>query len=332
MTKAVTESLAPDKYHWRAPFFAHSMPGALEFPKLTQDEMDLEIEQAAYAGIDYWAFVAYGPQNPMSRALDNYLSSRLRAKVKFCLFANLTNWGIKQSPSADISKHLDLMQTDSYVRVMGGRPLYFLGFIDDAKIQARWGTVQALRNQIANFRTQARARGLYDPYIVLGANPSSINSLARQLGGDAVGAYAFFDQVANGSYADLSTIAWNGWRKLAESGLPVVPTVMAGWDRRPRVEHPVPWEPSQKPLVGMENYFQAGTPQEIAQQVSAALAWISAQPLEHQAPAILIYAWNENDEGGWLIPTGACDHSRLKALHDARVINQSEPEPFCGRY
>ena len=43
--------------------------------------------------------------------------------------------------------------------------------------------------------------------------------------------------------------------------------------------------------------------------------------------AIIIYAWNENDEGGWLIPTpgadGRADEERINAV--------SECLPYSGR-
>jgi len=32
---------------------------------------------------------------------------------------------------------------------------------------------------------------------------------------------------------------------------------------------------------------------------------------------VLIYAWNENDEGGWLIPTLSGGDARLEAVHKA---------------
>ena len=31
----------------------------------------------------------------------------------------------------------------------------------------------------------------------------------------------------------------------------------------------------------------------------------------------LVYAWNENDEGGWLVPTFPFDDSRIRALGEA---------------
>lgn len=33
------------------------------------------------------------------------------------------------------------------------------------------------------------------------------------------------------------------------------------------------------------------------------MKWIVQNPITAEANTLLIYAWNENDEGGWLIPT-----------------------------
>jgi hypothetical protein len=42
--------------------------------------------------------------------------------------------------------------------------------------------------------------------------------------------------------------------------------------------------------------------------------WVKTHPDSAPSKAILIYAWNENDEGGWLVPTRGDGESRLQAL------------------
>ena len=92
---------------------------------------------------------------------------------------------------------------------------------------------------------------------------------------------------------------------------------MTGFDRRPRVTNPVPWEKTQQPGAGIEYYFGAPSPNDLSNHLFHALGFVERQPAEHRAPAILIYAWNENDEGGWLIPTAPCNAERVEALHAA---------------
>src|SRR5215471_2466918 len=56
-TMAVERSLAPPRYQSRMPFFARRETGRqLSLPAMSASLMDLEIAQAAYAGLDFWAF------------------------------------------------------------------------------------------------------------------------------------------------------------------------------------------------------------------------------------------------------------------------------------
>ena len=75
----------------------------------------------------------------------------------------------------------------------------------------------------------------------------------------------------------------------------MVPTVITGWDSRPR------WASN---VNGAEPgpYFTEATPADITNDVTAALNGPANQPTA-KADTILMYAWNESDEGGWLVPT-----------------------------
>jgi len=82
----------------------------------------------------------------------------------------------------------------------------------------------------------------------------------------------------------------------------------------PRVEQPVFWETWQRPNVGIEKFYQAPTETELAHHLAGAVAWVEAHPDAAPAKAALIYAWNENDEGGWLVPTLKDGNWRLQAI------------------
>jgi hypothetical protein len=329
VTAAVERSLSAEPYRWRRPFFSRQgAAGQIQMPAISQGLMDLEIAQALHAGLDYWAFVAYPSDSPMTAPLKRYLASTRRDGLKFCLFTELGRWGSAASPAPLLDEHIRLMAHEAYVRVRGGRPLYYLGFITERIANERWGGVDGLRDAIANFRSRAVGAGLGDPFIVLGVLPRDATSFEARLGGDAAGAYTIADGRATGDYAALVRITESGWRLLAKSGLPVVPTVMAGWDRRPRIENPVPWESGQRPGAGLQYFFAAPDPGQLAKHLQDALAWVGSQPADRRAPAVLIYAWNENDEGGWLLPTAPCDQSRLDALH--RVLRPQDPASAPG--
>jgi hypothetical protein len=89
---------------------------------------------------------------------------------------------------------------------------------------------------------------------------------------------------------------------------------MSGWDRRPRVERPVPWEQWQKAGEGLEEFYEPATPRELADHLNRALNWVRTNPDAAPADAVLVYAWNENDEGGWLVPTRGEGTARLDAI------------------
>jgi len=78
----------------------------------------------------------------------------------------------------------------------------------------------------------------------------------------------------------------------------MVPTAMTGWDRRPRVEHPVPWERNHIAAIDEgDRYFRQGSVRQIARHVADMVRWISTHR-EAQAQTGLIYSWDEHDEGG----------------------------------
>ena len=299
-------------------------------PAVSQGLMDLEIAQALYAGLDYWAFVSYPSDSAMAAPLHRYLASKRRGKLRFCLFAELSAWGSREKLAPLLSEQLRLMAHEAWLRVEGDRPLYYLGFISAQLADEHWGGREGLRHAIANFRARSIAAKVGNPYIVVGVLPRDDTGFAASLGADAVGAYAIADGQATGDYGALVRIAEHGWRALSASGLPVVPTVMAGWDRRPRVENPVPWEKGQRQGVGLKYFFAAPQANELAAHLNDALRWVNEQPATLRAPAVLIYAWNENDEGGWLVPTAPCDQARIEALHHLLRDTVAGTPPGCA--
>ena len=84
-TRAVENSLTPEQYRWRTPFFAKGCghgSDCVSFPAITQAEMDKEIGQAVFAGLDYWAFAAYGSGHPMSKALYQFRAISLTNSLR----------------------------------------------------------------------------------------------------------------------------------------------------------------------------------------------------------------------------------------------------------
>ena len=327
-TEAMVRSLSPAPWRARAPFFAEVPPdGApIRFPAPSQAVMDRQIALSAAAGLDYWAFLAYPQGSSMSEGFRLYRASAQRARQKFCFITELVRWGRADAPSDILASHPALLADPDYQTVAGGRPLYFLAFLSDEMLAENWGGIEGLRAALATFRARVRAAGAGDPYIVIMTPvPDQARRWVPLLGADAVSAYAVQAGARAAPYAALAGHAERGWAAQAALGIPVIPTAMSGWDRRPRVQHPVPWEAWQRAGEGMDRHYAAPTATELGAHVGRAVAFAARQP----ARAALIYAWNENDEGGWLIPTHPFDDSRLRALREALCAPQ--PAARCIR-
>lgn len=249
-----------------------------------QGVMDQEIEYAKNAGIDYWAFLYY-PQEPLARARELYLASEHRNDVNWCaiLDGNFTG-----GYSANLPHLVAQMSEPNYQRVLGGRPLvYFF--------------VTATAAWVTQMRTACSQAGLPDPYIVAMAwTPESAAAVKTASGADAVSRYATGEQ--NGvPYSVLSDAESSLWDDYAAAAGDVIPTVSTGWDKRPRYDNPVSFDAN---YTGFNiEWTQQATPQQIAAHLRQAVIWNNTHPDSGAANAVLVYAWNEFDEGGWICPT-----------------------------
>jgi len=315
-------SLGPRQYHYRLPFFAKVVSdNEVRIDGYTQKIVDREIAYAKAGGLDYWAFLLYAPDSPMSQGLSLYLSSHHRRDVNFCAIASPPIFGNASAFPTGMERVLDLMAEPGYQKAPGGRPLLYIFDVSDASMHAWGGPVKA-RRLFDGLRSAAKARGEGDPYIVVMDFDPSHGKMVM----DAIGANAISSYVAshgNGHalpYAELARSAHAFWDQCAATGAQVVPIAMAGWDRRPRVEHPVSWEKYQKPGVGLGDYFVMPTPVELAAHVEDAMRWAAVHRKQCPAQTVVIYAWNEHDEGGFLCPTlntdGSANFTRLTAIRE----------------
>lgn len=325
--KEVEHSLTPPKYHWRLPWFAKiTGEGKVSINGDSPEIMEQEIAYAARAGLNYWAFLDYGPGHPMTRALDHYLAAPEKRGIRYCFIeqgARIDGHGVKDWPR--IVRHF---QDPNYLKVLDGRPVLFV-FIKPERIG---------RKEFDELRAQTVAAGLKTPFLVLmGWSAAADVKDMEALGFDSVTAYA-----ANVGYTmnppsyawQVSEIRRTRWEKSTARRIPSVTFVSAGWDTRPRNERPPSWtrfvgkgtpDPTpfseQKPLIDAAN----ATPAELATHLREAVEWTLRNRDMNPANLILIYAWNENDEGGWLIPTlgadGKADESRIEAV---RSVLRSE--------
>lgn len=317
---AVEKTLGPSRWHDRLPTCAKVVgPDSVRIRCDSEAQMVAEIDQAADAGLAYFAFVTYPADDPMSIGLKTFLQAPNRKRLGFALISEVDRWGDRTLYRAVIERYAKLLQEPNYQRTPDGRPLFFLGFAGDESINRRFGGRAEFKLLIDEFRQLVRRSGQANPYIVMMDRwPKKATGLARDLGLDAVSAYAVFDnEKHHGKFKDLTDLVEDFWRVAETERMPLVPPVMSGWDRRPRVLNPLTWETnSVYSDEQMLRYFDRPTGQELEAHVKAALMLARTS-----APArtALVYAWNEFDEGGWLAPTGPDkpDLTRLTAIQRA---------------
>ncbi len=326
IARATETALGPARYHDRMPFFGRETDeNDVRIDGDTQGVMDREIAAAALAGLNYWAFVGYAKDSPMTNALDLYLSSARRSDIAFCMIGSIANGGSVGRWSDNTRHELTLMGEKGYVRVLDGRPLYYLLATSQRQIETEWGSAAGVAGLVGFMRAQAKSDGLGDPYIVLLGRDAA---LAQAIGCDAAGAYAIVGHPDQSSYAELATFVERRWGEMAAGGMAMVPTVMTGWDERPLIDNPPFWADYLKKGVGRDKFYARATPAEIARHLQQAIAWSESHRAASPAQTILVYAWDECAEGfGALVPSfrrgeADGDGSRLDAIR--KVLTGSE--------
>lgn len=321
VVKAVEASLGQPKYHFRLPWFAEvKADGTVRINGDSQAIMEQEIAYAAQAGLNYWAFVDYLDEAPdLSIALNRFLAAPDKRGLRYCLVEEghrLDKAGAEAWKS--IVRHF---QHPDYQTVLDGRPLLYVFLPTTKLVRAEWNEL----------RRMTVAAGLKSPYLVLmGFRPEQDAKAMADLGFDAVSAYARGGSysMTQPSYAEqCAMIRRDRWEKWQALGVPSVTFASAGWDTRPRNERPPPWmrdevkpEPDPTPPAEQKPLLDAvtATPEELARHLGEAVQWAASHRELNPANTVILYAWNEHDEGGWLQPTrradGSADDSRVKAV------------------
>lgn len=310
-------NLKPQRWEYRRPFFSREDDhgNLLEINGNRQEVMDQEIEYAAEAGLDFWAFTVYPEDCPLSWCLKKYLSSTQKEKIKFCFFLVCnSSYGRFVDDPAMQEYVLRSITEPTYLKVQGNRPVLYLGFVNDEIDQKLSGGFWR------DFCAKVESRGLGKPYVIAarGRTPSFLKKYIQKIGADAVGNYCITDGKAEGvPYQRITDLSEQWLKDCRKAGLNVSPLCMAGWDRRPRFMNPTSWEKWHKKGEFMERYIQRGTPEEIASHIGRNVDFLKKSPNPDGVNLVLIYAWNECDEGGWIIPTIPAPRGEGSARLDA---------------
>ncbi|MEA2068552.1 MAG: LamG-like jellyroll fold domain-containing protein, partial [Verrucomicrobiota bacterium] len=299
------ESLYPEKWRNRLPFFGGVKGFDSVETRITQEVMDDEIEVAAGA-LDYWAFLDYPAPDPMHQPLEYYLNSSTpsKDKVEFSIILNARNWW------TDKQTYVDYFLNSRYQTVYmnnEARPLVY-SFNTPSAVDSFGGDWAAYKEEIDELVQMSMDQGAGDPYFVV-MDSSAVGALSvANLGFDAISAYVTGAAATQAkiSYGNSTVAAKSQWTSRADTRCKVVPTVSAGWDTRPRQAHWATYQPDS--VAAWEDSFVDGwiqkpNPKELADHIKDAMDWVATHPFGSPAKTVIAYAWNEHSEGGYLCPT-----------------------------
>ncbi len=281
----IEQTLGPLQYHYRVPFYGvENSSTSVTINACTQSIMDQEIRYAAQAGLDYWAFLWYPASGGLDQSRKLYKSSSLKNSINYCLIIEASNWVTNISVDSIVND----FKSPNYQKVLGNRPLlYLLGYSG------------ILKKDVDTLRARTIRNGLQTPYIVE-MRVDGVMTTVSTLGLDAFSLYAtswIGGGVPYDSLANTDIVQWNYTG--VSLNIPTVPHVTTGWDKRPRHDHNVTWEADP----GASAWVQQATVSELTYHVNEAKNWNYSHPTTGAANTVIIFAWNEFDEGGWLCPT-----------------------------
>jgi len=282
--------------------------------------MERQIDLAADHGLAFFAFCWYWHDNgraineqaikddPKHTGLELFLKARNNRRLKFCLLvANHGGFEIRGTESwkqaADF--WMPYLKHPQYLTV-DGKPLVII-FNPDGGDQAGFAYLQeaARRAGLPGVAIAACAGG---PAEMGYTHATHYNIVPDYPAGSQEHGYA--------ELAEAQARAWGGTREQ-----PYLPEVIAGWDARP-------WRGPQGQGKEQDAYFPDRTPEQFAASLREAIAWMEAHPDQTTAErTILVYAWNEFGEGGYIAPTKGDPEGRyLKAVQSV-LADGGAPRP-----
>lgn len=309
---AAQELLGPQKFHERAPLHCVEKSTAEISCTGSQAIMDAEILAARRSGLEFWAFDWYPAGSSLRVAWNLYQNSALKGAMNWCGLIGLSTLGSVPFTDgrwrAHITEWATYMLQSNYQKISidgseGRRPILFIQWYPSDLTNYFAGDLSNLKTALRYLDELLLDGGLEKSYVVIlrGVAAATILDI---IGADALGSYlARFSPGSMSPYRALDQQVRAYWYRLAASGKPIVPTAMFGWDTRPRLEHPVPWDPPKSSRRNLTEYYTLPTPFELAAHIQAAVDFIKSNPIECPSRVLLIYSWDECDEGGGLLPT-----------------------------
>jgi hypothetical protein len=309
----VQYALGVGRFQQRAPFFATpTSSSTIVINGNQQATMDQEIAYAKNANVKCWAFLWYSSTDGMQNAWNLYQTSTHKTDVNWCLNLALSVMQSSAVFATQIPAFVTYMQQSNYQTVSngstGGHPLLFLLFDSPGGFASGWGGSYAtLAASITALNSALATAGLPTAYVVMQSAPSAAN--AATAGMSAISQYATIpSSVIAQTYASFDTAVQATWATAATAAtaasIGMVPNAMVGRDSRARKVTPQGFAGTGiHAHFGESIYAQQPTAAELTSHLQAAVTFIGANAAVNPSQVTLIYAWDECDEFGCMMPT-----------------------------
>lgn len=281
----------------------------------SMDIMEQQIDLAADNGVDFFLYCWYWKDNKGAlneeaikkdskhTSLELYLKAKNKKRLKYSLL--IANHGgaeiIGNENWADAVRYwAQYFKDPQYVKV-DGKPLVVIFGTGDNAIN---------NEQLAKMQAVAKELGFKDGLAIAGCGGG-----AKEKEGFNYSTHYNVKPRHDGTsqqhtYAELIEANQNAW--VGTEQQPYIPIVTVGWDNRP-------WE-GPNGLGQKEGwYYPGGTPQQFKNYLKSSIQWMKENPtLTTRERVVLLYAWNELGEGGYLVPTKSDpEASFLKQIKEA---------------
>ena len=266
----------------------------------TQAIMERQIELAAENGVDFFLFCWYWHDNrgylnenaikndSKHASMELYLNAQNKQKIQYCLLvANHEGAEIIGNDNwADAVKHWTPYFRDPQYVTVDGKPLVVIFGTGDNAIN---------NEQIEMMQQRAIKEGFKNGLSIAGCGA---NATVRRKNFTHSTHYNIIPGYAAGSeehpFSELVKATEDQWNGTEQQ--PYIPLLTAGWDKRP-------WE-GPNGLNQAEGWYYTGdTPDAFKNFLQDAFRWMDNNPAKTtKERLVLIYAWNELGEGGYLVP------------------------------
>lgn len=275
----------------------------------TMEIMEKQINLASENGISYFAFDWYWHDTKLpinvdeilkdskNSSLQMFMVAKNNTKMQFCLLvANHTG---SEIVGTDAWKQA----ANYWIKTYFKHPRYLL--VDGKPLVIIFSPLGADKDGLTYLQEAARNAGF--PGVLVAecgtrsaADGFQIQAVYNVHSADGIGVDVTYP------FQKLMDINVAQWIRTDRQNMLYIPTITAGWDKRP----------CEIGTTNLSPHYDRGTPAELENYVQRMVNWMKAYPGQVTKDKLaMIYAWNEYSEGGWITPCAEDpDGSYLKAI------------------